>query len=202
MADVYEQNLAQKSTLTTSDFIRVVGSDNVSYKQLVSDVADMVLQAYPTTIAVADIQAWAQAHNGVGITQTNPSSANLPSGVSNLYGVAWCNNYVYSSNIWCNLFWSPTNSNDIYQCRKLNSGAWTAWEKMPTRAEIDALNNKLTLNTLAQKLVVDANNNQGDSVNFQIYTGTSTRYKINFGRNGSLSLQYYDGSSWSTIWTK
>lgn len=40
MADVYEQNLAQKSTLTTSDFIRVVGSDNVSYKQNVSSVME------------------------------------------------------------------------------------------------------------------------------------------------------------------
>lgn len=140
MADTYEKDLAQKSSLTTSDYIRVVGSDNVSYKQLVSDVADRVLQAYPTTTAVSDVQAWAQAHNGLGITQTNSSTTNLPSGVSNLYGVAWCNNYVYSTNIWCNLFWSPTNSNDIYVCRKLNSATWTAWEKMPTRAEMDALN--------------------------------------------------------------
>lgn len=38
MADTYEKNLAQKSSLTTSDYIRVVGSDNVSYKQPVSSV--------------------------------------------------------------------------------------------------------------------------------------------------------------------
>jgi hypothetical protein len=36
MADIYEQNLTSKSTLTASDFIRIVGSDNVSYKQLIS----------------------------------------------------------------------------------------------------------------------------------------------------------------------
>lgn len=38
MADTYEKDLAQKTSLTTSDYIRVVGSDNVSYKQQVSNV--------------------------------------------------------------------------------------------------------------------------------------------------------------------
>lgn len=36
MADVYEQNLGAKSSITSSDYIRVVGSDNVSYKQPMS----------------------------------------------------------------------------------------------------------------------------------------------------------------------
>ena len=42
-----ERNLPSKTTLTTSDYIRVVGSDNASYKQLLSDVADKVLSAFP-----------------------------------------------------------------------------------------------------------------------------------------------------------
>ena len=46
MADTYEKDLAQKSSLTTGDYIRVVGSDNVSYKQLVSDVAQKVIETY------------------------------------------------------------------------------------------------------------------------------------------------------------
>lgn len=46
MADTYEKNLSQKSTLTTSDYIRVVGSDNESYKQLVSDVAKKIIEDY------------------------------------------------------------------------------------------------------------------------------------------------------------
>lgn len=46
MADTYEKDLSQKSSLTVSDFIRVVGSDNVSYKQLVSDVAKKVIEVY------------------------------------------------------------------------------------------------------------------------------------------------------------
>ena len=46
MADTYEKDLAQKSSLTVNDFIRVVGTDNVSYKQLVSDVAKKVIENY------------------------------------------------------------------------------------------------------------------------------------------------------------
>ena len=46
MADTYEQNLGQKSSLTVNDFIRVVGTDNVSYKQLVSDVAKKIIENY------------------------------------------------------------------------------------------------------------------------------------------------------------
>lgn len=38
MADVFEQNLPSKANLTTSDYIRVVGVDNASYKQSISDV--------------------------------------------------------------------------------------------------------------------------------------------------------------------
>ena len=41
-----EQDYPQKSSLTTSDYIRVVGSNNVSYKQLVSDVAKKIIEDY------------------------------------------------------------------------------------------------------------------------------------------------------------
>lgn len=36
MADTYEKDLGAKSAITSSDYIRVVGSDNVSYKQPMS----------------------------------------------------------------------------------------------------------------------------------------------------------------------
>lgn len=51
MADTYEKDLAQKTSLTTNDFIRVVGSDNVSYKQLVSDVRDKFGVSYISSLA-------------------------------------------------------------------------------------------------------------------------------------------------------
>lgn len=46
MADVYEKNLSQKTTLAMTDYLRVVGSNNVSYKQLVSDVANKIITQY------------------------------------------------------------------------------------------------------------------------------------------------------------
>lgn len=46
MADVYEQNLPSKANLTVNDYMRVVGSDNNSYKQLVSDVAKKIIENY------------------------------------------------------------------------------------------------------------------------------------------------------------
>ena len=42
MADTYEKDLSQKTSLTTSDFLRVVGSDNVSYKQGLSSVLEFI----------------------------------------------------------------------------------------------------------------------------------------------------------------
>lgn len=57
MADVYEQNLASKSTLTTTDYIRVVGSDNVSYKQLVSDVAKKIIENYTGSTLAGSAQS-------------------------------------------------------------------------------------------------------------------------------------------------
>lgn len=139
----FESNLGAKSSLTTSDYIRVVGSDNESYKQSFSDVVDQTLSAYPGLYAAADITAWAAERNGFGMITTNTNTANLPS-VSNKYGVAWCNNGIHGTNAWCNLFWSPTETTDIYVCQKTNAGAWSSWEKLPTRAEIDALKNTTT----------------------------------------------------------
>lgn len=57
MADAYEQNLASKSTLTTTDYIRVVGSDNVSYKQLVSDVAKKIIENYTGSTLAGSAQS-------------------------------------------------------------------------------------------------------------------------------------------------
>jgi len=38
MADTYEKDLSQKTTLTGADFLRVVGTDTVSYKDTIRDI--------------------------------------------------------------------------------------------------------------------------------------------------------------------
>ena len=57
MADTYEKDLSQKASLTTSDYIRVVGSDNVSYKQLVSDVAKKIIEVYTGSTLAGSAQS-------------------------------------------------------------------------------------------------------------------------------------------------
>lgn len=43
MADTYEKDLSQKTTLTVVDFLRAVGTDNVSYKESICDVGGTML---------------------------------------------------------------------------------------------------------------------------------------------------------------
>lgn len=78
MADVYEQNLASKSTLTTTDYIRVVGSDNVSYKQLVSDVAKKIIENYTGSTLAGSAQSVKSAVDSLN------SKTDLSSSYSNL----------------------------------------------------------------------------------------------------------------------
>ncbi len=42
MADTYEKDLLQKATLTGADYVRVVGTDNVSYKELIRDMGSTI----------------------------------------------------------------------------------------------------------------------------------------------------------------
>lgn len=140
----YEQNLAQKSSLTTSDFIRVVGSDNVSYKQGMSTVASVINSAQPIGSHSGSIKQWALQLNGQAITATSPTTTTDLPDISNKYGLAWTKSIVSGNNKWVHLYWSPTNVNDIYICSNIgNADNWTAWQKMPTRTEVDALTSRI-----------------------------------------------------------
>ena len=79
MADTYEKNLAQKPSLTTGDYIRVVGSDNVSYKQLVSDVAKKIIETYTGSSLAGksqSVKAALDSLNSNNITSSYFSSLN------------------------------------------------------------------------------------------------------------------------------
>ena len=65
MTDVYEKNLDAKSSLAMTDFIRVVGSDTVSYKQLVSDVANKIITSYNGATLGGSAQTVQAAINGL-----------------------------------------------------------------------------------------------------------------------------------------
>lgn len=140
MADTYEQNLGQKSSLSVSDYIRMVGSDNVSYKQSARSVAELMSIALPYSTET-EVLTWAEGINGRGICFTNTSTTDLPTEQAIKYGIAWTYNYVSGGSVWLNVFWTPTNRAEIYYNTKTGTNAWLGWQKMPTRAEIDELNN-------------------------------------------------------------
>ena len=145
MADTYEQNLGQKSSLTASDFIRVVGSDNVSYKQPVEDVlyaGGVRYKEFPTGTAFSD---FADSCN-IGITLSYIrfplQSSDSPTSINGRCAVTVCK--TYSDEITMSVtFFTNATENVIYERRRY--GTWGSWVQRPTRAEIDALNSKIQI---------------------------------------------------------
>ena len=107
-----ERNLPQKTTLTTSDFIRVVGSDNASYKQLVSDVAKKIIENYTGSSLAGSSQSVKSA-----LDSLNSKMAN--------------NNYFYSSGTINTESFSVTLPSDyhagIYAVNVNGSGNEVGW---------------------------------------------------------------------------
>ena len=132
MADTYEKDLGQKSSLTTSDFIRVVGSDNVSYKQAVSGVANTITSTIAKTVSnntSADGISAVGCYYGTWTNTPSGASASgylivLPHGSQG----ATYRKQIYTA-----------HNTDEYYVRTMSGGTWSSWVKMPTRAEIDAL---------------------------------------------------------------
>lgn len=130
MADTYEQNLGQKSSLTTTDFIRVVGSDNVSYKQPLTALGSGMLPylQYKSSVDANDFQT-------PGVYYLTSNCTNMPAGYMFLaiyrgHGANDILQHAFSL------------AGEVYARRRDSSGTWYSWQKMPTRAEIDALNSK------------------------------------------------------------
>ena len=145
MADTYEQNLGQKSSLTTSDFIRVVGSDNVSYKQLLSNVlatggmgelitssggwqSDNAKTAFENAYA-----SWANNTVHVGVIRAGSVAIYIACKADAQYGAVHF--LTYGSGF------AQEYTRNIY------GGTWGDIIVLPTRAEIDALNNKTQIST-------------------------------------------------------
>ena len=131
MADTYEKDLGQKSSLTMSDFIRVVGSDNVSYKQSVANVAEVVNSALSAGLQNGNIDNL--RGNTFGWIQANNSSGTQPSGFAYYLLQTVKSGNGQSAQIAMELGTGKMAS------RVFANNSWSAWEKHPTRAEIDAL---------------------------------------------------------------
>lgn len=126
--DTYEKDLGQKSSLATSDFIRVVGSDNVSYKQPLTALGSGMLPyiQYKSSVDANDYQT-------SGVYYLSSNCTNMPAAYMFLA--------VYRGNGASDILQHAFSlAGEVYARRRTSSGTWVAWQKMPTRAEIDALN--------------------------------------------------------------
>lgn len=154
MADIYEQNLAQKTTLTTSDYIRVVGSDNVSYKQKVSDVKatfGVSWHTYSTLTTKADLLAQIDADlsaiGGQGsivgyMTNTQAVLLGLPN--ASYYMTMFANSTNYRE-----VRFTNTGGTAEYILPKQN-GTWASSPvPLPTKTEVDALKTKFANTTFS-----------------------------------------------------
>lgn len=152
MADTYEKDLAQKTSLTTSDYIRVVGSDNVSYKQLVSDVAKKIIENYTGSSLAGSSQSVKSALDSLNsksltylrtltssddcdaLTQgvyiyTTSAPQNAPSGT--VYGTLIVIEGSYSASVF-NFQLLSTSGRGLYYRRKQgnSSDSFAAWTKV------------------------------------------------------------------------
>lgn len=95
MADTYEKDLGQKSSLTVNDYIRVVGSDNASYKQLVSDVAKKIIENYTGSSLAGASQSVKSAIDSLNskIKTKQQNFANLTNSSANTYYISLGNVY-------------------------------------------------------------------------------------------------------------
>lgn len=131
----FESNLGAMSSLTTSDYIRVVGSDNNSYKQ--------TLSAIMSTMGVADLNSmfrditWTanadlNTYKTSGFRWISTGATNGPTGLT------WFALFVMGRGTDAARQFAVANNGTCY-VRTYQSSTWSAWQKMPTRAEMDAL---------------------------------------------------------------
>lgn len=172
-----ERNLPSKTTLTTSDYIRVVGSDNASYKQLVSDVAQKIIEDYTGSSLAGSSQSVKSALDA-SVAVPHPANfrltynsdidfntikkewylakgSNSPASGSFFYvhTIAYAANADGTVNTGKQIAFSYTTTAEEVYIRRCAGGTWTAWQKLPTRAEMDAINSNYEATSNGYRLI-------------------------------------------------
>lgn len=145
-----ERNLPSKTTLTTSDYIRVVGSDNASYKQGVPSLMNTMGVARTLISDNTDFDSLVpNATLGTGYYRGNniSSMTNRPSPEVNTF--PWALDAINVNGYVKQILHVYTAAGNIVVYERIQhyssgSSPFAAWTKVPTRAEVDALNSKTT----------------------------------------------------------
>ena len=153
MADtqVYEKNLGAKSanSIGTSDYVRVVGSDNNSYKQPMNDIGKTILEKYTGSTLAGSEQSAKSAidtlnskllyQGGGNITASNVDSFTTPAiysryieavditgnaSMGSAVGLFIVTNGASATRIGQYIIMPHTG---LYACRYHNGTAWSAW---------------------------------------------------------------------------
>ena len=135
----FETGLGSKSSLTTSDYIRVVGSDNVCYKQLISALMEVMgTLTYKRTLTSSD--DCNTLEQGVYTFNTSVPQ-NAPSGVS--YGTLIVVNGTYGSASLYNFQLLSVSGKGLYYRRKQGNSddSFADWARVSRADELDALKN-------------------------------------------------------------
>ena len=204
MADVYEQNLGQKSSLTTSDFIRVVGSDNVSYKQPVEDVlyaGGVRYKAFATGTAFSDFADSCNIGITFSYTRYPSQSSDSPTSITARCAITVCRAYSDEITMSVTIFGNATE-NIIYERRKF--GTWGSWVQLPTRAEIDALKSKFITTECRGNSSFDLpiENDKHYLITMMTSSATSARAILISRRDTFVELVELGAGSWQSYFTE
>lgn len=137
MADVYEKDLAAKSSLTSSDYIRVVGSDNVSYKQPMNSVLNVFNLVFSSASDMdAKLANLPQSHAYTFFSGNNEVLTIFGTGSSSVRGIV----AKPTSTLADFTLWTGVTPTKMYTFRMtLSTHDITFFTEWPTRAEVDAL---------------------------------------------------------------
>lgn len=152
MADVWEKDLAQKALVTADDYVRVVGADNVSYKQQIKFMPSQYVVPSGT-----DLLAYIKTL-GTGtyfVRMDNVSGFPVTGGV--VYRIVKTHSV---NDARASIIAIPMNATaSIYTAFITSASASSiSWVSQPTRAEVDALTTSTAVTvTAADQVVIDTN---------------------------------------------
>lgn len=95
-----ESTLTNKTTPTMTDLLRLVGSDDHSYKALVSDVAKAIIETYAGSTVAGSAQSVKSALDALNSKLLNRDGGDItPSNVDSLTSPAIYSRYIEANNI-------------------------------------------------------------------------------------------------------
>lgn len=155
MADVYEKNLEQKDGLTASDFVRIVGNDNVSYKNKLFEVGYRAPTGQLSALSDTNIDNMA-VNNIYGTWWLNCSSTTITGTkpASRGQGILVCKKQ--ANNTVRQVFVGVTLS--ALKSRYYTNDAWEEWQDFPIKTTLDnAVSDIDALQTSVNTLNTDVN---------------------------------------------